>query len=36
MSEVKDLVLLLLLIMLVNEPPFVLKTKGVFLWKNGV
>ena len=36
MSELKDLVSIALLIILVNEPPFVLKTKGVFLWKNGV
>lgn len=36
MSELKDLVSIALLMMLVNEPPFVLKTKGVFLWKNGV
>ncbi len=36
MSELKDLVSITLLIVLVNEPPFVLKTKGVFLWKNGV
>ena len=34
--ELKDLVSIALLMMLVNEPPFVLKTKGVFLWKNGV
>ena len=30
MSELKDLVSIALLIILVNEPPFVLKTKGVF------
>ena len=34
MSELKDLVSIALLIILVNEPPFVLKTKGVFFMEK--